>query len=83
MKPFFLILGLVLVFAGVVFGLWAGVWWAFIGGAMDVISQIKADEMDALVFGCGVLKFLCAGLIGWVSGIFAVIPGIAICRANV
>lgn len=82
MKPLLLIVGLALIAAGIVFGFWAGIWWAFIGGIVDVISQIKAEHLDGTILVIGVLKFLCSSFIGWVSGVLAVIPGLALVRAN-
>lgn len=73
MKKFWF--GLVIAGLGVVAGLWAGVWWAFIGGIVDVISAIRAPELSAMAVAVGVAKVLFSGVIGWVVGAIAVFPG--------
>lgn len=76
------IIGLLMVVAGVVFGLWAGVWWALIGGIVDVIEQVRAPELSALAVAIGVAKVLFAGVIGYLSFAVLAIPGIAIANGR-
>lgn len=71
-------LGVVMMIAGVAFGLYAGLWWAFIGGIVDVISAISAPDLVAMDVAIGVAKVMFAGVIGCVSGIIAVFPGYAL-----
>jgi hypothetical protein len=72
------IVGVLMMIAGVVFGVYAGLWWAFIGGIVDVITAIKAPELVVMSIAIGIAKVMFAGLIGVVSGIFAVLPGYAL-----
>jgi hypothetical protein len=72
------IIGVVLMLAGVAFGLYAGLWWAFIGGIVDVIHAIKAPDMVALDVAIGIVKVMCAGIIGTMCGVVAVFPGFAL-----
>jgi len=74
-------LGVAMMIAGVVFGVYAGLWWAFIGGIVDVISAIRAPELVAMDVAIGVAKVMCAGVIGGVSGIIAVFPGYALFKS--
>lgn len=74
-------LGIVMMIAGVAFGLYAGLWWAFIGGIVDVISAIRAPELVAMDVAIGVAKVMCAGVIGGVTDIVAVFPGYAIFKS--
>ena len=74
-------LGIVMMIAGVAFGLYAGLWWAFIGGIVDVISAIRAPELVAMDVAIGVAKVMFAGVIGVVSGIIAVFPGYALFKS--
>ena len=60
---------------GIVFGLYVGLWWAFIGGIVDVISAIRAPELVAMDVAIGIVKVLFAGLIGGLSGLISIIPG--------
>jgi len=68
-------IGLLLMVAGIVLGLWAGVWWAFIGGIVDIIQQVRAPELSALTIAVGVAKIVFAGAIGAFSAMLLVIPG--------
>ena len=76
-----LILGLVLMVAGAAFGLYAGIWWAFVGGILDILREIKAPELDATSLAVGIAKVVFAGPIGWVSFAVAVLPGCAFVMA--
>lgn len=60
-------IGLLLVACGVIFGLWAGVWWAFIGGIVDIINAFKATEVVPMDVAIGVAKIVFAAPIGWFS----------------
>ena len=70
------VVGVLLVIAGIAFGLYAGIWWAFIGGIVDIISEVRSPDLSALNVAIGVVKVLFAGLIGWLSGAVFIIPGI-------
>ena len=74
-------LGVVMMIAGVAFGVYAGLWWAFIGGIVDVISAIRAPEIVAIDVAIGVAKFMFACVIGGVSGIVAAFPGYALFKS--
>jgi hypothetical protein len=71
------IFGLCLIVGGIAFGLYAGLWWAFIGGIVDVITEIRAVDMSALNIAIGVVKVLFSGLIGWLSASVLMLPGVA------
>jgi hypothetical protein len=72
MKTFF---GFILVVAGIVFGCYAGIWWAFIGGIVDVITAIRADDLIPMDVVIGVAKVLFAGFIGYASAALLLLPG--------
>ena len=71
------VIGLLLCTAAVVFGLWAGVWWAFIGGIVDVVNQVRAEHVSALTIAIGVAKVVFAGVIGWAAFAVLFVPGYA------
>lgn len=71
-----LVLGAVLCIAGVALGLYAGLWWAFIGGIVDVITEIRAPELSAMGVALGIVKVLFAGVIGWLAALLLLVPGI-------
>jgi hypothetical protein len=72
------ILGLVLCLFGVGLGLYTGVWVCFIGGIVDVIEQVRADELDTVIVACGVAKVVFCGLAGWLSAIVPLTLGISL-----
>lgn len=55
-----------LIIFGVIFGLYAGVWWAFIGGIIQVIVACKATTIVASTLAFGIAKIVFAPVIGWV-----------------
>lgn len=74
--------GIVLVIAGVALGVWAGVWWALIGGIVQAVEAVKASPVDAWQLAFGLARVLCAGLIGTVTAIIAVFPGWAMLQGR-
>lgn len=67
--------GVILIIFGVCLGLYAGIWWAFVGGIVDIINEIKADETEAVTVAIGIVKILFAGFIGYASAAIFAIPG--------
>lgn len=76
------IVGLLMMIAGVLFGVYAGFWWAFIGGIVDVISAVRAPELDAMSIAIGIMKVMFAGLIGFGTAFVCVLPGYALINAR-
>lgn len=77
------LLGVVLILAGIVGGFYLGFWWAFIGGIVDVVTQIRATNMDATALAYGIAKVLFSGMIGWISACLGIVPGLAILNEGV
>jgi hypothetical protein len=73
-------LGILMIVSGFVFGVYVGVWWAFIGGIMDVIYEIRAINMDIEVLAVGIAKILFAAPIGWIAAMTLMVPGLAIAK---
>lgn len=69
------ILGLLLVIIGVAVGLYFGIWWAFIGGIVAIIEQVRAPHLDAMTVALSVARIVFAGGIGWVCGLVLIVPG--------
>lgn len=74
------ILGLVLIFVGIALGLYAGIWWAFIGGIVQVIDGVKAADTDALAIALGIVRIVFAGAIGGFCAIVCWVPGMAMLK---
>lgn len=69
------IIGLLLVAAGIVLGLYVGVWLMFIGGIVQIIQAVKAPEIVAMTVAIGVAKIVFAGISGGLSAIVLILPG--------
>jgi hypothetical protein len=82
MKAASVVLGLVLVVGGVALGLYVGVWLFLIGGIVQIIEQIKADDLNALAVGIGVARVLLAGAAGTLSFWFSAILGAGFVKAG-
>ena len=76
------IAGVLLMVAGVALGLYIGVWWAFIGGIVDVVNAVKAPEVAAFAVALGVAKIVFAGAIGWLGGIVPIVFGVALINSD-
>ncbi len=74
------VIGMVLIVAGIALGAYMGIWWAFIGGIVDVIQAIRAEHLEAMDVAIGVAKVIFAGLIGWISCALLVFPGLALAK---
>jgi hypothetical protein len=81
-KDFLCTLGLLLMIVGVCFGVYVGVWLCFIGGIVQVITEIKAEEIVPLNIGFGIFRVVAAGFIGVMTAFFAVIPGYILYKEN-
>ena len=76
-----IIIGLILIVGGIVFGLWAGVWWAFIGGIVNVIEAVRAPDLVAMNVAIGVAKMIFTPLIFWVAAATLMLPGYALAKS--
>ena len=61
--------------AGVAIGLYAGIWWAFIGGIVQVIDQIKATETDSIMVAFGLARVVFCVAIGSIAALVLILPG--------
>lgn len=68
-------LGLLLIIVGVALGLYAGLWWAFIGGIVQIVDALKVTPTPAFDIAFGIARIMFAGFIGVVSAMTLVIPG--------
>ncbi len=74
------ILGILLIICGIGIAGYIGIWWCFIGGIVQIIEQIRAPNLSAILVAIGVLKVFAAGFCGIVSGIILVIPGVSLIK---
>lgn len=76
-----MVVGTLLCIAGIALGLYVGLWWAFIGGIVDVVNAVKAPEIQSMAIAIGVAKVVCAGFLGGISAICFIVPGAAMVKA--
>jgi hypothetical protein len=69
------IFGLLLVLAGIVVGVYVGVYLCFVVGIINIIEAIRADVLVAKDVAWAVARIMCAGLLGGLSAIIFIIPG--------
>lgn len=70
-------LPLILIITGIILGLYAGLWWAFIGGIMIVIEEVaNFPEISSIDFALGIARVFFAGVIGWAVALIFIIPGL-------
>lgn len=74
------VLGIFLVICGIGLGGYVGIWLLFIGGIVQIIDQVRAVELSAVVVAFGVLKIFIAGFCGILSSMILVAPGIALIK---
>lgn len=72
--------GVLLIVIGVCAGLYFGLWWAFIGGIVALIEQVRAPNLDALMVAIAIARIVFTGLIAWVSAMIFVLPGFMLLR---
>lgn len=70
------IAGLILLVLSVFLGLYVGVWWAFIGGIVQVITSFQQPHIDALMAALGITRVMGAGLFGAITFYGLFIPGL-------
>lgn len=70
--------GVLLILVGIGLGIYVGFWWALVGGIVNIIEQVGSESVSSLVIAGNVLKIMFSGLIGWISAIVFIFPGIAI-----
>lgn len=69
------VVGLAMMLAGIALGVYVGLWWAFIGGIVQVIEAAKATPVEAIGIAWGIAKIVFAGFLGMVTAFVAVFPG--------
>ena len=72
--------GFLMVVAGVIAGLYLGVWWAFIGGIVAVIEAFKATPIEALDAAIAFARIWFSAMIGWCACLALVIPGLKLLK---
>jgi hypothetical protein len=61
------LIGIILFIVAIGAGVWAGVWWAFVGGIVQVINACQVHPVNAMSIAMGVARVFFCGLVGWVT----------------
>lgn len=72
-----LILGILGVIAGIVLGVYVGLWLCFIGGIIGIAKVVMALLAGKLLVGTlawSVFKIVIAGIAGWISASILILP---------
>jgi uncharacterized membrane protein len=69
------ILGLLLILAGIILGLYIGLWLMFIGGIIGIINVIINQQISTYLIAINVVKIIFASTIGVLSFYLLAIPG--------
>jgi uncharacterized membrane protein len=69
------IIGVVLIIGGIVLGVYVGVWVCFVGGIVDVIEQIRAENLEAVAIAWGIAKVVCSSFFGFLAAVIPIIAG--------
>ena len=69
-----------MVLGGIGFGIYVGVWLMFIGGIVQLIEAIRAENLVTMEVAIGVARIVFAGFIGTLSAFLLIIPGAALCN---
>ena len=72
------IIGFLLILLGLALGLYVGLWLCFVGGIVQIVTAIRAEELIALDIAWGIAKVVCAGMCGGFSALVLVLPGLAL-----
>ena len=68
-------IGVMLMIAGIGFGLYAGLWWGLIGGIIATVEAIRAPELVGKDLALGIVRFVFSEVIGLVCGAIIALPG--------
>jgi hypothetical protein len=74
------IFGILLIIAGVILGIYVGVWLCFIGGIVDIINGFKADDLEAINIAIGCAKVFFGSSIGYIIAIIPISFGITLLK---
>lgn len=76
------ILGYILMVCGVFFGIYMGVWWAFIGGIIEMVNGVTATPVEAASIAWGLLRWSSAGVLGVITFYCFFFPGLAMLTSS-
>jgi len=76
------IIGVVLIVAGVAFGIYVGIWLMFIGGIFQVIEQVRAVDMSTTSVVIGIVRVMLSGVAGYIACALLIVPGVLLFKSR-
>ena len=73
-----LIIGIVLIAAGVIVGCYVGIWLMFIGGILSLAHGIDAHTVTATMVAISAIKIILSGFVGLIIGYALAAAGLLI-----
>lgn len=75
------LLAILMIIAGIVLGIYVGLWLCFVGGIIQLVDAIKAaPNVEGMQIAWGVVRIVFAGFAGMVSAFVLIIPGMAMLK---
>ena len=71
-------LGIIICILSIFFGLYVGIWVCLAGGIIDIVTGFTSDPVMAKTVAIGAIKFIFAGVIGWISGVIGFFGGVGL-----
>lgn len=81
MKKYGHVIALSLMFLGIVFGIYCGVWLGLVGGIASVVDGCNVQPIDGMKIGSGVARVLLSGPTGFACGGLLFFAGVAVEKA--
>lgn len=75
------LLGVLGVIAGIILGLYVGVWVCFIGGILGLLTSLIAlvgGQLLTGLIGWSIIKIIFAGIAGYLSAVVVILPSLAL-----
>ncbi len=76
------VIGVAMMAIGAAMGLYVGIWWAFIGGIIEVVDAVRSEVLDSAKLGYGIARIVFAAPIGWAAAALLLVPGYFITKAG-
>jgi hypothetical protein len=64
------IIGFLIIVAGIILGLYLGLWLCLVGGIIQIIEACKATPIVSSGVAVGILRFFCTSFVIWVTIVF-------------
>jgi len=77
------LLGLLLIVAGIVLGVYVGFWVLLVGGVVGIIQHLKSTEtISVVVIALNILKIILASFVGWLIFTVLFLSGVRFLKAK-